>query len=464
MAEVDINVPPPQNSPKNIINILNNDCLQAILLKIENVNDFYKAAKVCTRFQNNAKICFPFKKLRIACTLEPQEMIDNIILHEDAENFLSIFATKIECLHITLTHKISNSNDDHFHDNVIDMIAKYCGNTLVELQIFRGKFNDFRQPFEVLKIFRICQCSIRNFDPTVAFPELKGLQVSSMKIDNVDWLANKFPNLECFHISHTILTDDLFIKFQLLNPQLQRLGVYSCRNLTSSIWKGIGDRLPNIHTLYDFLMRFSTDDLTLEHITDIGTLQQLKELTLFSLWDGKEKYLSAMKSIFSLSIMYKQPIEILKLQRIDTELGEILQNVNTLKALYIQNKCSESILLNLIKHLSALEDLRVFNPDLFVVEKILQQAKKLAKLTFHTALTFELNHSHIRVFNSIVALATDRTKVKIFCDMTQITKKGVLNEEETDILSQILSKKNEWVHFKEVGSHAWTMYRGPNFP
>lgn len=145
-----------------------------------------------------------------------------------------------------------------------------------------------------------------------------------------------------------------------------------------------------------------------KHKIDIDTLRQLKDLTLFT---SVKMDLSAIKSLFSLSIVNKQPIEILTLEHIDMELGEMLQSIKTLKKLSIRSKCSLSI----------------------------------------------------RVFNSIVALATGHTKVNIFGDMTQTTNRRGSNDEEAYILSQISNKQNEWIRFKEVGYFACGTYFWPNF-
>lgn len=167
MAEIDISIAPPEN----IIDILNDDCLQAILLKLKDLYDFYRAAKVCTRFQHNVKECFSFKKLRIANVFRPQRMKRNIVLFDDADTFLSIFGPKIKYIECDFRQRNSN------HDNDINMITKYCGNTLVELHIEFGTFNNFRPQFQVLKKISFYNCLNYDFDPVVAFPELKNLHM-----------------------------------------------------------------------------------------------------------------------------------------------------------------------------------------------------------------------------------------------------------------------------------------------
>lgn len=49
-----MNILSSQSSPKNILNILNNDCIKAILLKLEKVEDFLSAAekKISRECQN----------------------------------------------------------------------------------------------------------------------------------------------------------------------------------------------------------------------------------------------------------------------------------------------------------------------------------------------------------------------------------------------------------------------------
>lgn len=55
-----ITEPPPQNSPNHILDALSDKCIQRILsYLIRDIRDFYSAAKVCRKFQDNAKECYP---------------------------------------------------------------------------------------------------------------------------------------------------------------------------------------------------------------------------------------------------------------------------------------------------------------------------------------------------------------------------------------------------------------------
>lgn len=120
MGGGDINVPPAQDSPKNIINILDDDCLQAVLLKLEDVYDFFRAAEVCTRFQNNAKQCFPFKSILFTHELGLDRWKSyDVVLHDDADKLLSLFGAKIQSI------KCEFDRLKHIHDHFLNMMAIY---------------------------------------------------------------------------------------------------------------------------------------------------------------------------------------------------------------------------------------------------------------------------------------------------------------------------------------------------
>lgn len=55
-----ITAPPSQNSLNHILNALNDQCIQHVLTYlIGDIRDFYSAAEVCRKFQDNAKKCYP---------------------------------------------------------------------------------------------------------------------------------------------------------------------------------------------------------------------------------------------------------------------------------------------------------------------------------------------------------------------------------------------------------------------
>lgn len=63
----DMQIPAAEGSTRHILNVLNDDCIQAILRKLPNINDYLNAVEVCSRFRYNAGGGLPssLKKLRI---------------------------------------------------------------------------------------------------------------------------------------------------------------------------------------------------------------------------------------------------------------------------------------------------------------------------------------------------------------------------------------------------------------
>lgn len=164
MTESNLDAPPDQNSPKNIMNILNDDCLQSIFLKIDKFQDFYTVSKVCTRFQKNAIICFPFKKIQIGYRhvsgLDENEkfkLSERSIDSTYLESFLSIFGSRLESIECYFRSKSQDFRPKLDHVTIaenLDLISKYCGNTLNKLWIsVSWEKHDWNllSPFQILK-------------------------------------------------------------------------------------------------------------------------------------------------------------------------------------------------------------------------------------------------------------------------------------------------------------------------
>lgn len=465
-AANDINIPPAQDSLKNIVNILNDDCLQLILLKLDKVWDFWRAAEVCTRFQENAKICFPFKEMIFFYSGECFVKSKNNYIHfNQAENFLKLFSHKIKSISCYLY------NGDNPVKS-ISLISKYCWETLIELKMMGTPFDQVYElefPFEALEKLHVD--GTHGFkNPNASFPNLKNLKISLLPRteSTLDWIANNFSKLEQVSFGITDLSTDLFIEFQNRNPQLKNLifGFYIGRNPTFSslIWKNIENRLPNIE--YLFLQR--VPKLCTEDIAHIGNLRCLKKLHLITSIKNENKFdLIPIKSLFSSSVKNTQPLEELNIDFIDKELGEIISNLKTIKSLYIGND-SDDVLSEIARNLPNLEycidygcDLPFGITNLRKANGILKYCKNLIKLDTLILLGEDRSGSiglndFIFVLNSIVALASAKhVKVSIFY------KKENLNKHNKNILGHILDTKEEWVRFvdaKEFGESWKTMH------
>lgn len=402
--EIDINIPPEQNSPKNIMNILNGDCLQAIFVKIKDVYDLWSTAKVCTRFQKNVIACFPFKELRFG-----YHSGENAVKFDDAASFLSVFGSKIKSIVFTTSYSDHTSAE---HKKNLNLIAKYCGKTLNRLDICgTGITHNLCMPMQALKRLLLSDDSFHNFAST--FPEMEFLRFKNHKTGpHLELIKNHFPKLRTFALYSESLTNDIFIEFQKRNPQLETLVIGNYKNLASSIWESIADNLPNISTLRILNIKSISE---YQYGPEIAHISRLRNLSYLELWETTPRQFGMIKLLFSSLITCKQPIEIKMLtydrDYIDTEIAELLANINSLKYLRMTGL-----------YLYSLSELIT----------IMAGAKQLVEISLYYR-QHPFPRFDPKEFESVVALATGKIKVKIFY-------KG-------DALSNVPNDYNGWVFF-----------------
>lgn len=382
-------IPPAQDSPKHILNILSDYCIQVILSKLDNILDFYNAAKVCTRFQMNAKsVCFPFKDILFDCeglkwTDDNEEKYP--IPTQCVEEFFSIFGQVIKSIDYVQRwddpYFFGEYNWDESEEIVemniyddVNLIQKYCRNNLVKLSIAAACyfFGYLDSKFESIEVLNLSSASIASGD---LFPKLKILCLSGLDTTGMDWIGNEFPHLKKLFISGVNqLNDTIFIKFQTLNPQLEELTMYNptCEFLTSLIWQDIGERLPNLVSLDVYPIKID------KNILDLCKLQKLRELSLDKFYWCNDSF----KPLFDLFVDNNLLIEKLSINGIDIEAAMSLKKLKTIKDLTI-SRTSNEIIIDIVKELPALEQLKISCDQSFgrtpFVDEILQQSRKLTK-------------------------------------------------------------------------------------
>lgn len=178
------NPPPAQDSPKNIMNILNDDCIQLVLLKLENVGDFWSATQVCTRFQANAIACFPFKGVEFRYSKGYTS--SNVILFDSADSFLNLFGPRITSIHCYYVSFIQHFFGSRHREESLSLISQYSGKTLHELQMSgEGNRFYFRSSFEALEKLKMNNVSLLNFNAPLILPKLKSLE------SGINWMVYK---------------------------------------------------------------------------------------------------------------------------------------------------------------------------------------------------------------------------------------------------------------------------------
>lgn len=429
-----INVPPSKDSSKNIVNILNDDCLQKIFSYLDDIVDFLHVAEVCTRFQDNAKLCFPFKHIKlINCDKWPYQ--EHELSFRYLKRFLSIFGAlikTIQCHFVFDSHRkraeLNHYTLKAFCVEQLGFISEYCARTLIELVVVDCYAFEVRLPFLVLKkleLLRVNMAKINPFYPkwlyyktfcmntrkfsensvdrtAFMFPELTHLKFDL--IYNADWIAQHFPKLQHIEFSSARdFTNDAYLEFQRRNPQLQSLYLSCTTSLPSEVWRNIGDRTPNIETLH--LAKIPDGKHSGLDITHFSTLPNLKNLFIYN-W--KDSQLTPVKSLISALAQNKRSIENLEIGLVDIELAIHLSKLKTIKRLKTFSYFSQDALVEMVRKLPALEYLNAGGLDLWAVEKILKNCDQLTEMYVDKhRLPIDLN-----ALKSIVELATGRAKVK----------------------------------------------------
>ncbi|XP_031623364.1 uncharacterized protein LOC116340813 [Contarinia nasturtii] len=263
--------------PNNILDILNDHCIQEIFTHLCTNLDFLNVAGVCKKFRENARksLLACFKKLSI----------DNYICFSDVPpkripSFLRIFGDQLNMINLNYTATSQEiPHSDYIRLGHIDMITNYCSKTLLQLEIACS--NDVQldmeisSQFVVLEKLSINSSTINKLSP---FPKLKELMLFKVKVKNCDWLKYEFPKLEQLYLLTDGLNDELFIEFQKKNPQLKSLTVIKS-SLSSCIFQNIETRLPNLEELV-YIAREDIHQFNANDFLHISNLTKLKCLII----------------------------------------------------------------------------------------------------------------------------------------------------------------------------------------
>lgn len=394
--------PPSRDSPQHMLNILTDQCIQHIFkYLVGDIRDFLSASEVCTKFQEIAKMCFPTKYQNISIDPGKKNSKDSLSLKR-IEQFLSIFG------HLIRSIEWDDYRDKYKYDAaILYVITKYCGNTLTKLNINRRKlkFSNGSQ-FKALEELRFCSGFVNNFKPPPAIKKLT--LVCSITLDNASWLAKTFENLTAITLAHIQQIDDnIFIMLQELNPQLEYLH-FTLSNLSSSVFQGIGDRLPRL-TFLKFVFRNVLHSMKFKQKfeSDIMHLAYLKNLKTFD----PRGHLVSKSGLIESFAHDNLTIEELYTDGKNSRVILSLCKLKHLKNLSFYQSNKDQII-NLVKKLPNLETLDLCYGIQMSVDglmQLLEHGKNLKKLGL-----FELNmRIDLNTYNQILNLVRDRTEVAL---------------------------------------------------
>lgn len=399
---------PAQDSPRHILNILNDDCIEAILRRLEKLEDLSSAAGTCVRFQECAKQCFRPKYKRIDINFLQSNLItsassfvyDMIPLNR-VSTFLSVFGDLIDDIRWESTHN-RNLNDEIFQH-----IAKFCGKTLKKLMIInyhRASFNS-QARFQNLEKLTLKNAAPICFDLETP---IKYLNINwARSIKRRPWFIRHFPHLTYWDSWVDKLTNAMLSEFLSLNPQLQVLRLRSSR-LTPSILKDIVTHAKDLENLsiscYNF--RDFPSDVIDENLVYLSELRKL--------WSFRMDGYVSLEPLINMFVKNNIPIWSLGVDMTSSITRSNPLRLRTLKRLCLgwKDRISEQFIIDLVKEQTSLESITISDKGsitMWGIWKILEYGKNLTELRFYTSNAPSID---LEQYNRILALAKNRVKVR----------------------------------------------------
>ncbi|XP_031637407.1 uncharacterized protein LOC116349903 [Contarinia nasturtii] len=373
-------VAPDQNSTSHILNSLNDDCLREIF-RYFNLMDLSSTARVCVRFNQQAKEAFGKKYKDLNLTMNFSPIPYNRIKNHEAENILKNFGQAIRSLRI-------DSMVIESAQSFLRMVSNYCSK-LKDLEIsgfaLKGNLKKIRSLFSQLEKLQLIQCECNHGFNSVltTSTELKVLQFEDCDFGEGTFIEQKFPKLEevSFNRNYNFEQSSLrnFIK---QNSTLKKLKItFNGAIDTKESIKLIGQNLPN-------LLELELDDLDDDNWSEsIQTLGQLRALKVLKVDFNMESITSLVKTL----AVSKVPIEHLKLVNgdIDNEAIECICKIKQIKVLeFIEmvGELTDDNLFLLAKELTNLEEFHLSEPvtdqiTTIGLKKMLPHAKSLSLLS-----------------------------------------------------------------------------------
>lgn len=276
---------------------LNFDCLWIVFEHLGLI-DLCAVADVCKDFKKIARAVYGYSNwkdsLRVYndfCWL--QEYPSEILLR--TAKLVRNFGALTKVMDINgVCYDLSLSEQESYQKRLINLLAKYCKGSLDELNVYRFSVTKevahlMRPMLRRLKKMKIqdYQWGDLNLDILMNSTKLVELefQCSSMpKKQHFDEWHYSIPSMQSIAFETINVTNRNIDEILLLNPQLKKIEISSCRFVTDSVLKSLAQHVQQIETIH-----FRTENPTRgKNIKYLGRMQGLRSLQL-SGFDGNTK-------------------------------------------------------------------------------------------------------------------------------------------------------------------------------
>lgn len=358
-------MPPDSESPANILNTLNDDCLRIIFERDElSQIDLCAVAMVCKRFRRVAKAAFRTKYIRNTPTIYNDIDLKQSIWRID--ECIRIFGNTIQSL---------NVSDFQAEDLIIDMANRFCGH-IKHLRTCVTKLNLLDSLWLRLEKLSITMQTFLPHYPTV-LPSIKCPKLYELSMDSVCMIEN-----ETMH------------EFFELNPQITTLAFRRCY-IDFGV-ESILRHLPNITTLS--IRSNPKFDI------DFDCIGQLKHLQTFRA-TAKGKM---MQSILEVIKANELPLKCLIVRCIDedAEFMDFLCEMTMIKTLQIRSIDGDR-LMQLVRCLHNMTKIVVQSMDIDLKD-IRQMLEVAGNKLNDVHITIETDTIDRKEINPIVQMARER--------------------------------------------------------
>lgn len=267
---------PETDSPNNILNALNDDCLREIFEKFETLSMLHSISNVCVRFSEIAKQIFKTKhRHRFINMLELRW--NNQLNLPQIIPFLRKFGSSIESLNIKCEFR--HFKTDYYEDlplssYFLKIINKYCKNlTFLCITIFDLDSQTLAKIYPLLSRLKGLQLELSSFsllsDFISACSQLETLSIVLDRPTRGILPGITLPKLSKFELTGNIIVEEEVIDsldlFLACNPHLEHIRIDFC---SKSICHYIGRNMPKLREITLHNER-SDAVLDLEHMYDL---------------------------------------------------------------------------------------------------------------------------------------------------------------------------------------------------
>lgn len=372
-----LSLPPDQESPKQILNKLDDDCLEAVFKYLDMI-DLCNAAEVCKRFNQRAKDAFRLKYKKIDLSeWKIQLMEDN-----EFKSLLNNFGPSIISIVFMGGGHMKYISDP---DDILHKIQAKCVHlkelTVRHIPDFDVKLQPMFAKLERLE-FDHCELDNKMKDFLSARKNLKKLGLVCCKNESDELIMQKFPMLvEAKITSLSKCSGDALKCFIALNSTLEKFEFGFSDEHVSGVYSAIAHNLPNLSELRSNLC--VGDDFHRD-TEFVGQIRTLKVLDINLGWFPITPLVNSL-------VTNKTPIESFSLRKCDID-DETVEGLSQLKQIKILG-------------------LFCFRGDIILDEYIIKLAEELP----------ELNELHLGHYRDIISqITTMKTVVAHFKNLSKL--------------------------------------------